>query len=812
MNKIIVIESTTVLRNRMQALLSDKGYKVSSFKTSSNALEELRNSKKTPYSLIISSYMMPKMKGDEILKNANKLAPETQRLLIADTAELQTMVSAINEADIHSCLTLPFEDDEFLLQVKLCCDRYEINAKQKNLKRITQRQNKQLFQMAGSFKKKDILYVEQIEKKKKEIRILESRIKSAGGSVTPARPVLLKDILAIHNISSSSNNFATEFSSLKEQIKRILESAASSHYISIKTIPYQDIFKKNIASDEYQHLVEKIMPFIYFLLEENESMENKSNDRVKEVSLDDHFELTLSKNKTKAFIKVKTRDTHQLSLAKVKQFLEKSKIINGVKEELEIEEWLQKADSGEEPFLIAQGKDAKEPKNAEIRYHFPTNFLHAGKVNKDGSINFQDRGEIPYVEENTFLAAKIFPEKGVPGIDVFGKGILVDDPVDHTFSSGSGTRMSEDGVRIYAKTSGQPHLDAMGNISVCSEFQLKGDLGFETGDINFEGNVIVGGTVKQGFKVKCASLTAKEIQGAEIDIDGDLNVSLGIVDTELVKVKGSVQAKFIHNSKITAFGDLIVQKEIIDSKICISGACVNKTGLIVNSEISAKMGIDAGTIGNQTSKPSTLTVGVDEHYNELVAKIDSKLNINSDAVNELKTETDALEKEDQKLHALISKYAYVQDRSQLELKDIEKKIENLKASGNMAALQKVSKTVELIQTKAKKAEEEINYGFDRQDGIAVEKSQRLMRTRELENLNRDLLDEKNRLFEFSNRNDPLPEVKVSGKVESETKIFAANSSLKLRKSSSRCCIRESKRNPDETGGIIFYEMKVGDYK
>ncbi len=434
-----------------------------------------------------------------------------------------------------------------------------------------------------------------------------------------------------------------------------------------------------------------------------------------------------------------------------------------------------------------------------------------GKVKKDGSIDFQDRGDIPHVEEDTFLAAKVLPEEGAPGISVYGNELLVEDPVDLVFSSGPGTRMSKDGGRIYATVAGQPHLDAMGNVSVCPEYQIKGDLGLETGNVNFEGNVVVNGAVKQGFKVKCASLTAKEIQGAEVDIEGDLNVSMGIVDTELVKVKGSVQAKFVHNSKISAFGDLIVQKEIVDSKIYLTGACINKQGIIINSEISAKMGIDAGSIGNKTSKPSSLTVGVDDHVNLQVDKVDTQVRIHKKAIDELYEEIAVLEKEDQGLHAVISKHAYVQDRSQLELKDIEKKMASLQASGNMAALQKVRNTVKQIKKDAKIAEQEINKGFDRQDEIEREISQKKGRINEFEEMNKDLLLRKKSLLEFSGKKAPLPEVKVNSKVESGTKIFAGNSSLTVRSSASHCRIREYARSEHESGGIQFYEMKIGEY-
>ncbi len=109
------------------------------------------------------------------------------------------------------------------------------------------------------------------------------------------------------------------------------------------------------------------------------------------------------------------------------------------------------------------------------------------------------------------LASKILPEPGKPGVDVKGAQIPVPEPDDPAFSAGSGTRFNEERTEIFSTTEGEPHLDVMGVVSVNKELKIKGDVGFETGNIEFDGNVIVPGTVKEGFKVKCVSLTAKEL-------------------------------------------------------------------------------------------------------------------------------------------------------------------------------------------------------------------------------------------------------------------------------------------------------------
>ncbi len=790
-----MIESDPALRSRIHSILTENGFTVNSFSTAAEALAELKTS--PSYALVISSYAMPKMKGDDILKQARKIAPDTRRILIAEASELQTLVNAINVAKIHACLTLPLQEPHVLSLVSHCCTQYETLQKQKNLLQLTHRQNKQLFQLASRLKKKQALYADQIENKNKKIRILESSVRS----VFAPRPVLLKDILDNWNIAFSPKSFSTLFLAMQDEIKKILETAAFS---AATTLPSNSAHTKGSlppATTDYQDMAETLMPWVFALFKKMERPPRQ--DR-----LEDFFALTLSDDNTQAFLQIKKSDFRDLTPALVKQFLEKKKVITGIIPDDEIASLLFKAAPGNGPVLIAQGRKPRYPKDAQIRYHFPTAFRHAGKVRKDDSIDFSDRGKIPHVEEDTLLAEKIFPEPGIPGIDVYGRMLMVDEPADLDFSPGAGTRVSEEGDKMYATESGQPHLDAMGTLSVCPEFHIKGDLGFETGDVHFKGNVIVQGTVKPGFKITCASLTAKEINGAHIDITGDLNVSLGIVDTKLVRVKGSVQAKFIHNSTITAFGDLIIQKEIIDSDICLSGACVNTNGMIINSKISAKLGIAAGTVGKPAAQPSILKVGVDEQLNQLVAALDAKLDIIARSIDDLASGIVLLEKQDQDLHADISQHAYIQDRAELEIKEIETKTVNLRTAGNMSAVLKASKAVKELEKKAKRAEAEINAGFARQDAIAGEIANNKKQITEYTKIFEELSREKETLMAFSNREKPLPKVTVARKIESRTQIFGAASSIILKQSYTKCHIQEILRNQDGTGGTPYHEIQI----
>ncbi len=752
------------------------------------------------------------MYGDELLEKAKEIAPDTQRLLIADHSDFQMFIHAINSAEIHACMPLPFSDKDFFYQVTLRCRQYETSRKLKNLQKTTQRQNNQLSQIAENFKKKEARYKTQSDKQRKELRILKSRSSSSFGPEESDKEKELKDILLRKDIHFNPKSFGNAFSDIKHQINQVVEIILSRHGLSVPSLSWEDLLGQLNDSNEDQPIARQALPILLKLLDYKEVQNIKLYENIKlRGDLDKYFEISLSPNKIEAHIRLKSNAPKTLALFQIKRFLETNRIIFGVKPDHLIEEWLYDKNRRNKPFLIALGKEPKPPKDAKIKYHFPTNYLRAGKVNPDGSIDFRERGDIPHVGKDELLASKTTAETGTFGIDIEGTKIQVEEPVDWEFSSGPGTRISEEENKIYSTIGGQPHLDPLGTISVCTEYQIKGDIGFETGNIEFDGNVTVTGSVMQGFKVKCTSLTAKEICGAEIDVSGDLNVSMGIVDTKLVNVRGTVQAKFIHNSQIHAFGDVIVQKEIIDSEIYLSGACINERGVILNSKIFAKMGIKGGTIGNKSSQPSILTAGVDEHTNLLVEKIESKLTLIKQKIWILTDKISPLDIENQNLHAIISQNAHIQDRAQIEIKRLEKELNALKDQKDKKPYEEAVKQIEEFSQKAKKAERKIDQGFERQDEISLIISEKNQSVKELEINNKSLIKEKKNLLELSSKKEPLPEVSVSRHIQSRTRILTANAAKTLSKSSSRCRIREIHKFFKEDSGPAFYEIDIGNY-
>jgi len=789
---------------------------VDSFKSPADGLQRLVRNSAPPYFLIIEGYVEIEKGQKTILAEAKEISQETQRLLVAAPSALPSFVNAINSAGIHACLPLPFTDEDLFVQVRLRYDEYEAGRKIKNLQKTIKRQNKQLFQIAGNLRKKETLYAAQIQQKEKEIRVLESRLKSLFGDDELERGPELKTFLEKENISFNSLGFRQAFDDLKKRVRDIFLSILSKRgqseafTLSERDIfdartPHTDQLDENIDVSEYEFLAGLLTPALLNVMVWRANRESERVSAAKQPDVLKYFTIDFSDNRIKAYIRLGKDAPETVTVYMIGRLLHKNGIVFGIVEEPVIEEWLYGNTGKEEKLLIAEGKQPVSSTQGEIHYYFPTNFKRAGRLNSDGSIDYRDRGEVPHVEEDILLASKILAEPGKPGLDVKGMEIFVPEPVDPAFSAGPGTRFNEEKTEIFSTTRGEPHLDVMGGVSVNKEFKVTGDVGFETGNIDFNGNVIVPGTVKEGFKVKCVSLTAKEICGAQVDLSGDLNVSTGIMDTKLINVKGNIQAKYIRNSTINSFGDLTVQKEIVDSTIYLSGACNNERGVILNSTLSAKLGIKAGAVGNESAASSVLTVGVDEHLIRLGDKMKSKLSVNRNIIQEFASEISQMKEVDKWLHGTITENAHIQDRAQIEIRELEKKRSALNGTSDIAALKSISDAIRKLEKKAKNAGEKINEWFERQDQIHHDISVKELEIEALENSNKQLVEELENLEQISNKFEPISTLDISKHIQSKTKIKAPHSYKIVDRSCSRCVIKE--RRKDE-GGIVYYVMEI----
>ncbi len=289
----------------------------------------------------------------------------------------------------------------------------------------------------------------------------------------------------------------------------------------------------------------------------------------------------------------------------------------GVENADAIERFISSSGFKKNRFKIASGTQKINGSHARIEYYFNTDHLLVGKMDEDGNVDLKERGEIPRVEAKTLLAEKFSRIESKNGRDIFGKELIAEPAIDVSLKIQTGVFLSEDGMKAYSEISGHPKLSWSGNISVVDTFLLDGDVGYKTGNLNYNGNIVILGGLKSGFRVNGFDIRINEVDGGEIHALGNVTIANGLNDA-VIYSRGHVSAKYVYNSKIYCLGNVYVDREIGDSEIESSGACHNVTGSIINSTVSFNLGVYAKNIGAEKSTPSTIIVGRDQFViNEL---------------------------------------------------------------------------------------------------------------------------------------------------------------------------------------------------
>ncbi|GEM_PF-927595 len=755
-----------------------------------------------------------------IFGRVRELYPETRRLLVVKSDEKGLLISALNKDIIHFCFALPLGKSYFSELISSCISKAEHGGSWEYAKRVVDEQKIKIYRIAKGFKEKDEKYLKILSQKRADYKSLKDKLKES--EKTLQNDFFLGKYLDKKKIPMVADDLLAEFKIMADNIAFVFEKTALKHSIAFEKEKYIDILEgKNQAEQGngaehgawvinalFSHEVDGIEAgqkaeqetktvFGADNLKADDNIQNRGKADASEQDADsddfmDHLEqvleFTMGDDRLSMQITIKKRESDLLSVDNIFEYLHRLGVSYGLISEKVLEAWLDNRATAE-PLVVAKGTEPVQPVDGKVVYHFDTDFIHAGRVKEDGSIDFRERGSIPFVEENSLLAGKTPAKPGKPGIDVSGAGIAVKEPVDPVFVAGENTFETDGGLKIFAKAGGQPHLDAMGVVSVAPVLNINSDVDFETGNISFKGSIVVNGTVKEGFKVEGTNLTADQVEGARINLTGDLNVSNGIIDSE-INAQGNIQAKYINSTSINTFGDLIITTEILDSLVNLTGKFSGPGARIIGSKIVAKGGIEAGQVGTTGSKPVKLRVGVDDYIIRLVGRVDKQLMVNKEECDTLDKQINVLKKEDEGYFESVSGAAYTQDRTQLEIKSRKEELNRLKKTDATEKVRDLEDEIKELEKKADRAGEMVEDALNQQDRIAEEIKVYKKKIEEMEKKNIDLVNEKKALTQYSKKGETLARVMVNGRVLAGTKIESSKSSFIVRDDTSKCKIEE----------------------
>jgi hypothetical protein len=286
-----------------------------------------------------------------------------------------------------------------------------------------------------------------------------------------------------------------------------------------------------------------------------------------------------------------------------------------------------------EPFLVAEGQPPSQPIGEQFIWADSLKPIVA-PGNDEGAINFYSRHQIMTVEADTIIG-RIDPfQPGKPGLDVFGKSVNPRQSPSR-IHLGQNVVFEPDGRSVRATAAGQVILER-GKLSVRSVLDVKGDVSFETGNIDSASDVLVHGSIRDLFVVKSKRKISIKgmVDSAFLQADGDITIVGGVKGRgkALMEAGGDIHAKFLDSVYAIAGGDVEIANEAIDSTILCSGHLKMKHGVILGGRQYATGGIRAKTIGSPSGVKTVVGVGTDPRLGRHLLELDATIEKSRDLV------------------------------------------------------------------------------------------------------------------------------------------------------------------------------------
>lgn len=263
--------------------------------------------------------------------------------------------------------------------------------------------------------------------------------------------------------------------------------------------------------------------------------------------------------------------------------------------------------------LIAQGEPPVEavPEHIALK----SRLLHrktADDLDKGGRADYKELRSYITVQKDEPLG-KVIPEKeGKAGITIYGKPIPPAKKQIRILKPGKNISI-RDGI-VYAEHDGLFVLEG-DTFRVEESLEIKGDVDYSVGHIEFPGDVLIHGDIHDGFNISATGTITcmSTVDASEIFTKKDFIAKQGIIGRGkgIVRAAGSITAKFIENCTVEALGNITLQGGLFHCQTAALGDIdLGDKGRVVGGSMRAYRNIRCGSAGNQAQAPTSLYGGI----------------------------------------------------------------------------------------------------------------------------------------------------------------------------------------------------------
>lgn len=337
-----------------------------------------------------------------------------------------------------------------------------------------------------------------------------------------------------------------------------------------------------------------------------------------------------------------------------------------------------------EPVLIAEGLAPVKP--VDERFEWSEELTRKEQVAENESVNFYQQTRLTLVESGAILGRILPGKEGKNGIDVYGEAIKINTKYTPIKLGENVELLEKDGQRyVVATTAGQAFCE-YGKIYVRDVLEIKGNVDFETGNIDTGSDVLIRGIVKDLFIVRSKKniSVAKLVESAYLFADGNITIAGGVKGRGKARLeaKGDIAAKFIEYTYVEAGGNVLVGNEVIDSVIYCQGRLIAKNGALIGGQYYATQGIITKTVGSATGVKTIIAAGSDPFLISEIFALEQRIEELKNKVAKIRSTVTPLLQQIKRLtpeqRERATELMFTADNMEMEIEDCKKRLEELR--------------------------------------------------------------------------------------------------------------------------------------
>ncbi len=213
-----------------------------------------------------------------------------------------------------------------------------------------------------------------------------------------------------------------------------------------------------------------------------------------------------------------------------------------------------------ERTLIAEGIPAQAGAAAWVEY-LVAEPLPGPKSLEDGSVDHRELEKVISVQAGTVLMRRHPAINGEPGLTIFGQDITPEAVSDVKLLEGPGTAIASDDPNLLIATRDGMPVKMNQGVRVENTLELQ-DVGVQTGNIRFDGSVVVKGSVQKGYDIEAGGdlIIYGTVEGASLKSGSSLYLHAPVYGSSgtVLQARYHIHALFIQQAEIECGGDLVV--------------------------------------------------------------------------------------------------------------------------------------------------------------------------------------------------------------------------------------------------------------